>query len=106
MSTAACRLAPMPFVVCSSKGSVAAPTVAPERMDSAMAAIVRRGTKAKPRFYAQYADANGVRRTKLLRGAGSTEQARIMLGAIERNIMQGKLGIEEPTAEERALRSL
>lgn len=65
-----------------------------------MGSIVKRGTKRAPRFYAQYRDSNGVRRTKLLKGAATAEQASAMLNAIERNIMQGKLGIEEPTSEE------
>ncbi len=65
-----------------------------------MATVVKRGTKARPRFYGQYRDANGVRRTRLLRGATSAEQARIMAAAIDRNVMQGKLGIEEPAPEE------
>jgi integrase len=67
-----------------------------------MGAIINRGTRHAPRFYAQYRDATGVRRTKRLKGAATAEQADGMLNAIERNIMQGKLGIEEPTPQEQA----
>jgi integrase len=71
-----------------------------------MASIIKRGTKHEPRFYAQFRDANGVRRTKLLKGARNLEQARMMVAAIERNLMHGTLGIEEPTDEQKAQRSI
>ena len=71
-----------------------------------MGAIVNRGTKHAPRFYAQYADADGVRRTKRLKGALNLEHARTLLAGIERNIMAGKAGIEQPTAEQCARRTI
>lgn len=67
-----------------------------------MGAIVRRGRK----IYAQYRDADGVRRTKLLKGATSLEWARILLAAIELRISQGTVGIEQPTEEELSRRSI
>jgi len=68
--------------------------------------IIKRGTKACPRFYLKYIDADGVDRTKAAKGVRTQAQARVMLSEIERRIMQGKVGIIEPTAEERKMRSL
>lgn len=65
-----------------------------------MGAIVRRGTRHAPRFFAQYRDADGVRRTKLLRGATTVEHARGLLAAIELNVTQGRAGVEVPTEEQ------
>lgn len=71
-----------------------------------MGSIVNRGTKNKPRFIAQYKDANGVRHSKLLKGATSKEAARVLLNAIEHNVMLGRVGIEQLTDEQRARRSI
>ncbi len=71
-----------------------------------MGAIVRRGSRHAPRFFAQYRDADGVRRTKLLRGATTVEHARGLLSAIELNITQGRAGLELPTEEQQAQASL
>jgi integrase len=72
-----------------------------------MGALIKRGSRQKPRFYAQYKDTDGVRRTKLLRGARSTERARVMLAEIERNVMNGRVGIEPPpTAAETERRTM
>jgi len=64
-----------------------------------MGSIVKRGTKHAPKFYAQYEDADGVRRTKLLRGAKNREQASVLLASIELSVMSGKVGVVEPTPE-------
>jgi integrase len=71
-----------------------------------MGRIIRRGTKAKPRFYLKYRDVDGVDRTKAAKGAYTPKQAELMLAEIERRIMNGKVGIIEPTKEEREKRTI
>lgn len=71
-----------------------------------MGAIVKRGTKDKPRFYLRYVDADGKRKMKAAKGAINLAHARRMLAELERNIFNGKLGIEEPTEEQHARRSI
>jgi hypothetical protein len=60
-----------------------------------MGKIIRRGTKDRPRFYLRYVDADGVRRMKAAKGATKTAEARDMLTAIEKRIMEGTVGSEE-----------
>jgi integrase len=71
-----------------------------------MGKIIRRGTKDRPRFYLRYVDADGVRRMKAAKGATKIAEARDMLTAIEKRIMEGKLGIERPTEDQIARRSV
>jgi integrase len=71
-----------------------------------MGRIVKRGTKQRPRFYLKYRDADGVERTRAAKGAYTPAQARVMLAEIERRIMNGKIGIIEPTKEEREQRTI
>jgi integrase len=71
-----------------------------------MGTIIVRGTKHKPRFYLRYTDADGGRKMRRAKGAIKMAHARRMLAEIERNLMNGKLGIEEPTEEEQARRSI
>lgn len=66
-----------------------------------MGRIVKRGTKDRPRFYLKYRDVDGVERTRAAKGAYTKAHARVMLAEIERRIMGGKVGIIEPTREER-----
>jgi integrase len=68
--------------------------------------IVRRGTKDRPRFYLRYKDVDGVERMKAAKGARTKGEARDMLTAIDKRIMDGKVGIERPTEEQIAKRSL
>jgi hypothetical protein len=63
--------------------------------------IIKRGTKARPRFYLKYVDTDSVDRTKAAKGAYTIAQARVMLAEIERRIMNGKVGIIEPRITER-----
>ena len=62
--------------------------------------IARRGKK----LYLRYIDSDGTERTRLARGATTIAEARPMLAEVERRIMQGKIGIVEPTPEERERR--
>lgn len=71
-----------------------------------MGCIIKRGTKDRPRFYLKYRDVDGVERMRAAKGAYTKAQARVLLAEIERRIMAGKVGIIEPTQEERAKRSL
>lgn len=71
-----------------------------------MGAIVRRGTKDRPRFYLKYVDANGTQRTRAAKGAINQKHAERMLAEVERNIFNGKLGIEEPTEDDQAKRTI
>lgn len=57
-----------------------------------MGAIIKRGKK----FYLQYFDSDGVRRMIAAKGATSRDHARGMLNAIERNVMEGKVGVPKP----------
>ena len=65
-----------------------------------MGKIIRRGTKDKPRFYMRYVDPDGKRRMRAAKGATTVAEARKMLNGIDRRILEGKIGIVEPTAEE------
>lgn len=67
-----------------------------------MGAIIKRGTKDKPRFYLRYVDADGRRKMKAAKGAINVAQARRQLAEIERSVFNGNLGIPEPTAEQLA----
>jgi integrase len=71
-----------------------------------MGDIVRRGTKAKPRFYIRYIDSDGVRRNRAAKGATTERDARQLLAAAELRVSQGKVGIEEPTAEQQEQRTI
>lgn len=71
-----------------------------------MGRIIQRGTKKRPRFYLRYTDPDGTQRTKAAKGATSKVHAQRMLAEIERRIMNGQLGIAEPTVAERAHRSI
>lgn len=67
-----------------------------------MGEIVRRGTKDLPRYYLRYVDADGKRKMRAAKGATTSSHARRMLAEVERRVMNGKLGIAEPTTEELA----
>jgi len=72
-----------------------------------MGAIVKRGTKEKPRFYLRFVDLDGTRRMIKAKGATRRDEARAMLNTIERNILEGRLGVPKPAepdpeAEKRA----
>lgn len=70
-----------------------------------MGAIVKRGTKDKPRFYIQYRDVDGVRRTKRIKSATTKAQAEVFLKAAETRVERNQVGLEpikEPTPEERS----
>lgn len=54
--------------------------------------IVRRGDK----FYLRYVDVDGVRRMKLAQGVTTIGDARAALNTIERNIMEGRIGVPQP----------
>jgi integrase len=71
-----------------------------------MGDIVRRGTKDRPRFYLRYLDADGQRKQRAAKGALNVGDARRMLAEVERRIMGGKIGIEEPTPEEQGRRTI
>jgi integrase len=71
-----------------------------------MGDIVRRGTKDKPRFYIRYKDANGRRTQRAVPGVTSAAEAKRLLAAAELRVSQGKVGIEEPTEEQQAQRSI
>lgn len=59
--------------------------------------IIRRGDK----FYLRYVDIDGVRRMKLARGVKTIGDARAALNAIERNIMEGRVGVPQPPKPDR-----
>ena len=63
-----------------------------------MGAIVLRGTRSAPRVYGQYVDHDGVRRTRLLRGARTKAEARPLLAQIELRVAAGSLGMPEDGA--------
>lgn len=67
-----------------------------------MGSIQRRGKK----LYLRYTDANGTERTKLARGCTTLEQAKRMLGEVERRILAGELGVPEVTPEQKARRTI
>lgn len=57
-----------------------------------MASVVKRGKK----FYLKYVDLDGTERTRLARGATVIGEARAQLVAVERNIMEGRVGVPKP----------
>jgi integrase len=71
-----------------------------------MGDVVRRGTKDKPRFYIRYVDSDGKRKQRSARGAKSMSEAREVLAAAELRVTHGKVGIDKPTAEQLARRSI
>ena len=58
-----------------------------------MGAIVVRGSRSAPRVYGQYVDHDGVRRTRLLRGARTKADARHLLAQIELRVAAGIPGM-------------
>jgi integrase len=50
----------------------------------------------KGRYYLRFVDVDGVRRTKLARGASTIVEARAALNAIERRVMEGRIGVPQP----------
>lgn len=71
-----------------------------------MGDIIRRGTKDRPRFYIRFVDADGRRKNRAAKGAVTKADAQRMLAEAERRVMHGKLGIEEPTEDEQARRTI
>lgn len=61
-----------------------------------MGAIIKRGTKQKPRFYLRFIDTDGTRRMVAAKGATRREDARAQLNAIERRIFEGVVGVPQP----------
>src|SRR4051794_26972596 len=70
-----------------------------------MGRIVVRGTRDKPKVYADYYDCDGTRRTRLLRGARTMGEGRKVLAVIESRVAAGKPGmaVDEPPAPGAAL---
>lgn len=63
-----------------------------------MGAIVRRGS----RFYVRFTDADGKRRMIAAKGATRREHAATLLNTIERNIIEGRVGVPKPAAPDPA----
>lgn len=64
--------------------------------------IVKRGDK----FYVRYKDGDGIRKQRKVDGARSYKDAEDFLSAIRVRIRNGKVGINEPTAEDKAQQAL
>ncbi len=63
-----------------------------------MGYIAKRGTRAKPLYYAQFKDLDGRYKMRALKGARSQEEASKRLAKIEARIADGKLGFDDQTA--------
>jgi hypothetical protein len=61
-----------------------------------MGYVAKRGTRAKPLYYAQYKDLDGRYRMRRLKGARSQEDALKALARIEARIAEGKPAFEPP----------
>ena len=59
-----------------------------------MGRILSRGTRDNPKFYADYYDVDGTRRTKLLRGVQNKREAKERLSTIEGRVAAGQPGID------------
>lgn len=62
-----------------------------------MGSIVRRGTRAKPRYYARYRDLDGRQKMRALPGIATQNDAAKALAVIEANVVHGRLGIAPKT---------
>ena len=63
-----------------------------------MGSLVFRGTRDKPRVYAQYLDVDGTRRTRLLKGVRTKSEGWEVLAGIEARIREQRHGMaaDEP----------
>lgn len=71
-----------------------------------MGSIIKRPGKYGARFYLHYTDVDGKQKTRAARGAINQKHAQRMLAEIERNVLNGRLGIEEPTEADLLKRSI